>query len=146
MDPVSLALLGGGLVLKSYGEFKANMDQADSEAQNASFYREQAEFSRLAGIRQREIFERETAQLEGEQRTGFAKGGVDSTSTVDFFSAQTYTWQQESLAIKRESDMNVRLAMLRADNAHQTAERLRDPLTNALQIGGNAITGLKSIL
>lgn len=146
MEPVSLALLGGGLLLKGIGTAQANMAQAEAERDNASFYREQAKFAKEAGERQQMIFDRESEVLYGEQLSAFAKAGVD-TSGSSLFMAKTMLYrQQESFAIKQEADMNVRLAMLRADHSDRTADGLSDPLNNALQFAGPALTGLASVV
>jgi hypothetical protein len=146
MDPMTLALLGGGLLIKSYGQFRANMAQADAEAANASFYREQAEFAAKAGERAVLIHDRESVVLYGEQASGFAKAGVSSSNSSLFMAKEMLFRQEESAAIKAETDMNVRLAMLRADQSEREADSLRDPLTNALQFGSNAFQTAASIL
>jgi len=36
MDPVTIGLLGAGLLLKGYGNYMANLDQAEGERRNAA--------------------------------------------------------------------------------------------------------------
>lgn len=129
--------LVGGLVLRSYGRFKANQDQADAEEKNASFFREQAEFARFAGERSELIFNRETMVLFSQQESAFAKAGVDSESSSLFSAKQALYRSQELNAIREETKMNERLALLRAESAEATAEGLRDPLNNALGAVGD---------
>ena len=129
-----------GTVIKSFGQIKANNDQAAAERQNAAYYREQADFARKAGDRKRTIFDRESTVVYGDQVAGFAKAGVDTTNSSFFLAQQVLYRQTESFAIKQESDFNVRLAMLRAEQAESTANALSDPLNNALMIGGNVLS------
>jgi hypothetical protein len=128
-----------GLVIQGYGQMQANQAQADAEAKNAGFYREQADFAREAGERQIGIFNRESDMLYGEQQSAFAKAGVDTQSSSLFMAKQMLHRQDESYAIKAESDMNVRLAMLRASQADSTAASLRDPQNTILPILGSAL-------
>ena len=132
--------------MKGYGTYMANMDQADAERKNASWYREQAEFAKKAGERQQMIFDRESQILYGEQLGAFAKAGVDTGASSYFVAKQMLFRQQESYAIKQEADMNTRLAMLKADQAERHAESLSDPMNNLLQFGGSALSGAAGLL
>jgi hypothetical protein len=134
-----LALMAAGLLLRGFGQSQANAAQADEERLNASFYREQAEYAEDAGIRQREIFDRESQVLYGEQMSSFAKAGVDTSSSSNYMASQILTRQRESFAIKREADMNVRLAMLRSESSDRTAKRLEDPSLIMSQILGGGL-------
>lgn len=136
MDPITIALMGGGLLLQAYGNYQANLSQADAARKNAGFYREQAQFAKEAGERQQMIFDRETQIQYGEQLSAYAKAGVDTQSSSLFFAKQMLFRQQESFAIKKEADMNVRLALLRADQAATQADTLEDPTLNMIQAAG----------
>lgn len=140
MDPVTIALIGGGLLLQAYGNYSANMAQAEAAKRNAAFYREQADFAKKAGERQQMIFERDTQIQYGEQLSAYAKAGVDTQSSSLFLAKQLLFRQQESFAIKKEADMNVRLAMLRADESMRNADQLSDPTMNAIQALGPLLT------
>lgn len=133
-------LLAAGLIMKGFGQYQANMAEADAEEANASYYREQAKFAKEAGERQRKIFDRESHVLYGEQLSAFAKSGVDTTYSSYFMAKEMLYRQEESYAIKKEADMNVRLAMLRAGAAESHADSLRNPVTNLMQFGGTALT------
>lgn len=146
MDPITVGLLGAGLLLKAYGNYKANMDQGEAEKRNASFYREQADFARKAGERQQQIFDRQSQVLYGDQLGAFAKAGVDTSASSFYLAKEVFFRQQESYAIKQEADMNVRLAMLRADQAQRNADSLQDPTNNLLQAGGTLLSGAASVL
>jgi hypothetical protein len=141
---MSNPLMGLGIAMQGYGRVKANLDQAMEEEMNAGFYREQAEFSRKAGDRQKDIFDRESEVLYGEQLSAFAKAGVD-TSSNSLFMAKTMLFRdQESNAIKEEADFRTRLAMLRADQAQRTADSLSDPFNNAMQVFGMGLNAAGS--
>lgn len=142
------ATAGAGAIIKTYGQIKANMEQAAEERRNADWYRDQAEFTQQAGDRQRRIFERDTIKLQGEQIGQFAKAGIDaSTGSASLFIAQEAVYrQEEDWAIKQETDMNVRLAMMRADQAQRTADGLSDFGNNAMLAAGNILGAAGSVL
>lgn len=140
MVPIALAAMAVGTIIKSYGQIKANMSQAEAERQNAGFYREQAAFAQKSGDRKREIYDRESQVLYGDQVSAFAKAGVSTGSSSFFLAQQMLLRQNESFAIKEEADFNVRLAMLRADQSDSTARALSDPLTNGLLAAGNILS------
>jgi len=140
MVPIALAAMAVGTIIKSYGQIKANQDQAAAERQNASFYREQAAFAQKSGDRKREIYDRESQVRYGDQVGAFAKAGVNTGSSSFFLAQQMLYRQNESFAIKEEADFNVRLAMLRADQADSTARALSDPMTNFLTVAGNGLS------
>lgn len=146
--PLALAAVGAGAIIKTYGQIKANEEQAAAERQNAAWYREQAKFARDAGDRQRRIFDRETLKLQGTQVSAFAKAGIDAGSgSASYFMAKEALFrQEESSAIKQEADMNVRLALLRADQAEKTAGSLTDPTNQFLMGAGNFLSAGGSIL
>lgn len=146
MTPIGAGVMGAGLVLQTYGRIKANMDQADAEARNASFYREQAQYARETGERQRSIFDNESRILYGEQESAFAKAGVDVSANSYILATTMLSRQKESVAIQKEADFNVRLASLRADASDRSAEGLRDPFNNFLQAAGPILGGASSIL
>lgn len=129
-----MSLLVLGTAMQAYGRVKANLDQAAEEEMNAGWYREQAEFSRIAGDRQKSIFDRESQVLYGEQGSAFAKAGVDTSSSSLYMAKQMLVRDQESDSIKVEADFRTRLAMLRADQAQRTADDLSDPMNNAMQV------------
>lgn len=145
-SPVGMALMGAGAVLKTIGQIKANNDQAEAELKNASFYREQAAYAREVGDRQKNLFDDASQVLYGEQLSGFAKAGVDTSSSSFFMAKQMLSRQQESHAITREADMNVRIASLRADQAKQTADALTDPTNQFLQVAGGLASAAGGIL
>lgn len=143
---VVLAAMAVGTILKGVGQVRANMDQAQAERNNAAFYREQAEFARQAGDRQRTIFDRESTVLLGDQTSAFARAGVDTGASSYFLAQQIMYRQEESYAIKKEADFNVRLATLRAEEAESTARALSDPTNNAMGVLGTGLQMFGSVL
>lgn len=137
---IMIGAMAVGTIIKSFGQIKANNDQAAAERANAAYYREQADFAKKAGDRKRTIFDRESTVIYGDQVSGFAKAGVDTANSSFFLAQQMLYRQTESFAIKQEADANVRLAMLRAEQSESTANALSDPLNNALMIGGNVLS------
>lgn len=133
-----LALIAAGTALQVYGNYRANMDQADAEAKNANFYREQAHNFELATQRELKIHQRESNMLFGRQVGAYASAGVklSSGSALDVLMYSRKSAIEEDYAIQREGDSRVRLAMLRAEQADQTAASLRDPMNNAMQAAG----------
>lgn len=142
---VAAAVMGAGTIMQSYGRYRATLDQADAEEVNAAWYREQADFAREAGDRQAMIFDRESKILFGEQRSAFAKSGVNPSESSFFMAQQMLYRSQEGYAIDKEADFNERLANLRANQAQETARSLRDaaPMEffGGLMAGGGQMAG-----
>jgi hypothetical protein len=135
--------MAAGIAMNVYGQLKSNADKASAEAANASFYREQAAFAQEAGDRAAAIADRKNKRVLGEEVGAFAKGNVDigSGSALDVLAEQRTIAIEEQFAIKREADMNVRLANLRANASMDAANAYRDPTNNALQAAGTILTG-----
>lgn len=138
--------LGVGTMMKYYGQTKADQAEAASSEKNASYYREQADYARKTGERDQMIFDRESVVLHGDQVSAFAKNGVDVTAGAGFIAQQMFYRQNESEAIKAEADFNVRLAMLKADQAQGNADYLNSSerkwtnfLGGALSMGGSMV-------
>lgn len=134
-----MVVMGTGTVLKSMARAKDRQAEAGQERANAAFYREQTAFAEATGERQRMLYDRESQVLFGEQMSGFAKAGID-TGSAEFMARELLYRSQESAAIKKEADMNVRLATLRAAAAEEAASNLEEanqfePLSAALELG-----------
>lgn len=145
MAPFAIALIAGGTLIKGLGQYRANLAQADAEEKNASFYREEAEFARKTGDRQRMIFDRESDLLFGKQQAAFAKGG-SGKGDLKFLAQQRIFREQESNAIQDEADFNVRLATLRSEHSMDTAKQLRSGRNNQMQFAGGALQAGGSVL
>lgn len=146
MLPLALGVLGAGVVLKSLGRQQANAAEAEVEMGNASFYREQANFTEAAGKRSQMIFDRESVVLNAEQHSGLAHSGVDAGTLSNFTANEQLYRQQEYAAIGKEADFNAHLARLRADQSVAHANALTDSGTEALNIFGDVLGGISGIL
>lgn len=135
-----LIVLGAGLVIKNIGEKQAADDQAAAEVQNAEFYREQAAFAEEAGKRAQTIFDRESVILYGEQVSGLSNAGVGGSTAGSFLAKEALFRSDERAAIGKESDMNVRLAQLRAQSSDAAVDRLQDNTSRIYGILGDALT------
>ena len=138
-----IALMGAGLALQAYGNHQANSAQAKSERKNASYYLEQADYFDKVGDRQEEIFDYQSKVLVGDQVAGFAKSGVQS---ADFMAREALFRSKEVDAIRLETNKNVKLATMKADEAYANARSLEDPGKEFLQFAGSALGAGASIL
>lgn len=145
MSWVAVAVAGAGIIISTVGKLNANAAQADQDAKNAEYYREEAQFAQDQGDRKRLLFDRDTDLLHGQQESGFAKAGVDTTSSTYFLAQQLTFRQQESSAITKETDMNVRLATLRANGADAQASNLTSSTTQGLVVAGAVAEGAGTI-
>lgn len=146
MDPYSVALMGGGLVLGAYGDFISSQAQAAEEAKNASFYREQAAYAKASGIRQRDIFNRQSKIIAGQQTAQFAKSGGNLGASSFFMATQSLFRQQEEGAIQAETEFNVRLAMLRAEHSDAQAAAIGSKRNFWIRTIGSGLKGAGSIV
>ena len=134
-------VIGASAAMSIYGQYKANQAQADAEEQNAAFLREQAKFFQRAGDREERIHEQQSKHLFGEQVGAYARGGVDigSGSALAVLAGSKANAMEEAGAIRSETELRTRLALLRAQQADETAAQLRDPMNNFLQGAGTAL-------
>ncbi len=130
VSPYGLAFLGVGTFMQAKGKYDALMAQGEAEAQNAGFYSTQADFAQSAGERSKAIFDRESQVLYGEQKSGFAKAGIDAQNSSFFMASQMLQRQEGSSAITAESEMNVRLAHARELASQKAANEYAAAATN----------------
>jgi hypothetical protein len=142
--PVGWAVLGAGLLMGSIGKMKADAAQAEAERANARYYREQAAYMQEAGDRKQDLFNYDTKVLTGDQLSAFAKAGVDVSSSANWMAEAIYQRDQESLAIGKERDFNVRLANLRAQQSEQTAKDIQE--ASPYGVAGNVLSTVASFL
>lgn len=128
-----------GAGLAAVGQYQANLDQSQAEFENASFYREQAQFAQDSGDRDLEIFRRKSQLEFGDQVNAFAKQGNQSSDVIAFLAEQRLNAVKEAGAIKEDRDFNVRLANLRGNEAWKKGQKLGEFGYNALTIGGSAL-------
>lgn len=121
VSPAGLAFLGVGTFLQAQGKYDALKKQSQAEEINAGFFREQADFAQEAGDRELMITHRQNQVLYGEQQSGFAKAGIDTSNSSFFMATQMLQGQEKEGAVKTETEMNVKLANARAIAADQAA-------------------------
>lgn len=132
--------MGAGLVVRAIGRHEANQAEAEIEAANASYYREQAQFAEDAGKRAQLIFDRESIILLSEQESAISKADLGAETAAAFLGAESVYRQQERFAIGQEYDASARLAMLRAGAADARVGALTDSSTQVMGILGDALS------
>jgi 2-methylaconitate cis-trans-isomerase PrpF len=127
---VSAAIYAVGTIQSMIGQSKADKDQARAAEANATFFREQADFIDAAGAREQMIFGRQADDLISSQIGAIARSGVAFSGTMVQVMAQTEgDMMEESNAISADSDHRARIARLRAADAHNEAQAIRQGST-----------------
>lgn len=145
MDPFTLAIIGStGLQL--YGNFKANMDEAEAEAQNLQLMREQSELVKKTTEREKAIYNRASLQEVSAIDNAFASSGIRMDGTaLAWKQQQEFIRMQEMEAIELEGRMNLRTAMLKISSTQDRISNLRSFGTNALQAGTTILGGVSQV-
>lgn len=121
----ALAIMGAGMFMNAMGKQQADAAQADAERQNASYFREQANFIEEAGRRELELFNRKATKTFGDTIGTYSSSGVALTGSVlETLAGERSKAIFESNAIQKETEFKARLARLRADQADDTANSL----------------------
>lgn len=127
-DPVTIGLgsmiVGGGI--SAISGLSSDNAQADAEAANAAYYKQQAKYSQAATDRELDIFNNEVDDLLGRQLSGYGKAGVSMSGSPLLLQLQTEERSNDELeAIKEKGRQNVELALMRATSAENQAEEIR---------------------
>ena len=139
------ALMAIGTVLSGVGTLMQNQQAAADARKSAAWLREQAEFARIAGEREEEIFGRQIQQLKANQKLALAGSGVSLEGSVFEIEDQVnLNAIREIGAIRLQTAMNVREAQLKAGQQEAAAAIYSDPFYNLLSIGGPMLTGFAS--
>lgn len=139
---VPLVLMAAGTALQIYGNYQANMAQADAEVQNARYYGIQADLVKTATFREAEITASRYEARKGAQISAIFKGGADLSGSTAAIVANTIAQKAGELsAIKQKGEADFILARLRQKNSLAQADQLSDPMNNLLQ---SATIGLSS--
>lgn len=140
MDPMSMMAVGTGINI--FSQWAANMSQAQAEAQNARFYREQADYAIFSMKREMDLASREYEFQYGKVTSAYAGAGVDvgSGSAADNIARVAANQIQELAAIKKKGEMSYRLASSRARRSSQLADTLQNPMFNLTQAGTTLLT------
>ena len=142
------AVVVAGSAVTMYGQRQARKQQQKAEEANAAYYREQAQLAEEQKRRSADIFQRQSAEFLGDQKSIIAKSGVDfSGSLLSKVVESTYAAEKEHLAILRDGDANVKLAGIRATSAQKNAKFLgssgyaaAQDLGTLLNAGGTIMT------
>lgn len=138
MDPFTLMLIGTGLQIG--GQFASNFANSAQQKINEDFFNEQAEYAFLAGERKLQIAEFNYGQVVGQQVSKFAGGGVALEGSAEVTVGGTMSnFINEAYAIKRDQEMNFKLAKLRAKQAGSVADTQRSAGFNMLQAGSTVM-------
>lgn len=122
MDPITLALIGGGTALSIFGTLQGAKAEAAAARQNALWLEEQASFIRESTLRELDIAERDQRLIIGEQYGAYAKAGVDlSGSALDTIRDTFSRASLELDAIQRNGEIQIREALLKARSERQYA-------------------------
>lgn len=133
------AIVGAGISI--YGQVKGNQAQASAERANARFYQEQADFAEKAGDRELDIYKDQAAEFFGQQKSGFARAGVELQGSPLLALADSISRQQrEEEAIQMDTAAKVREANLKGGLANKTAASLSNFANNALPASGTLLT------
>lgn len=135
----AVGVMGAGIIVNGIARKEAAEAEAAIEQQNAAYYREQAQFAKEAGERSQRIFDRETLVLFGEQKSQLANANVGEEVVSSFMSGQIQARREEREAIGKDTEANVRLAMLRGGMSDQRADMLTDSSIQNLSILGDAL-------
>ncbi len=137
-----LALFAAGTALSAFGQYQANIAQAEADEQNALWLDQQAEFAEESTAREEDVFLRKTELAVGEQVAALGASGFEiSGSALDLINDSFNSAQKEIDAIRLQGRMKIEEASLKAQAARANADRLTDPTTNLLQVGGTALSG-----
>jgi hypothetical protein len=138
------AIVGAGIQI--YGQITANNDQAAAEEENAAYYAEQAEFARQATVRELSLYNIESEDFLGRQKTQIAKGGVNLTGSALLVLGETMMRQmEERKAIISDGKAKEREALLRAGASSEQAGRLTSFSNNVLPAIGTTLTTAASV-
>lgn len=141
-------LMAAGTMLNMYGGYTANMAQAEAEYKNAEFYRYQAQYAKLASLREANLATQKYAQIQSAQVSAAAKGGADvgSGSMVSTVAQTLADKTEELVAIERKGELDSKLATLRANQSAEQGNTLSSWQYNAMQMGGTVLTNYAKLI
>ncbi len=120
---VAAAFFAASTIQNIQGQAQADRDQSSAAKKNASFFREQSDFIRAAGFREKKIFERTGEELISAQMGAVARSAASFSGSFVITVAQTEALiQEEANAIAADTEHRARLATLRAVSADQEAK------------------------
>ena len=140
--PVPLALMAGGTALQIAGQYRANLAKARAAKANAAWYDEQAEFAAESMRRSLRLTEARYAQAFGAQSSAYAASGVDvgSGSALNVLAGTLTDMYAELDAVRKQGELNIKLARLRGRLEATEARNLSSFGTNFMQGMGTFMT------
>jgi len=137
---IPMALMAAGTALQVFGQYQANMAQAQAELLNAEFYGKQADFAKESEFRQSTIASNEYEMRKGAQLSAYGKGGVDISGSASMVVANTLAAKVEELnAIKLKGSLEYSLAKSRSRQSSAQAAMLQSLDYNLVQAGGTVL-------
>jgi hypothetical protein len=134
-----LALIGTALQI--FGKVGANVQQGMAELQNASFYKEQADFAQFTKQRELSLISRNYAQQYSQRQSAYAGGGVDSSGSAEaVLGIVTARHFEEALAISTKYNLESKLARMRGTQSSDVAGTLNSTGYNLTQGATTALT------
>lgn len=136
---IAVGVIGAGIVVNHMARKEAGEAEAAMEQQNAAYYREQAQFAKEAGERAQNIFDRESIILFSTQKSQLAAADVGMEVSTGFMEGQYQARREERIAIGKDTEANVRLAMLRGGMSDQRAAFATDSRMQNLALAGDVL-------
>lgn len=131
MSAAAVVAVGTGLQL--YSQYKGNLDRAGAERKNAQFYGEQAGYIEEVGARKLKLLATDQKKFIGRQRSMFAAAGIDfSGSALDVAISTQVSQAEELRAMARQTEVEARLARMKAEASNSAADAYADPTNNLL--------------
>ena len=129
-------LIIAGAALSAAGTIWGNQAKADQEAQNAWFYRKQAEYAKAAGKRELELATIDNARTKSGQISALTKGGADigSGSAANLLAMTAARGLETLEAIQLKTELDYTLAISRSKASQDQADTYGS-------VGYNLLTG-----
>lgn len=144
MDPFTIAMIGS-TALSIYGNYRANMDEAQAEAQNAAWMREQQEMIRKSTEREIGIYSRDASAQIAAMESAFAKSGISMEgSAMELRQQNEILKNLEIDAITQQGQMQLREASLKIGASERKQSQLTSGFNNAIQAIAIGVPGAVS--
>jgi hypothetical protein len=132
----------GGSLIQLEGQRKADKAEAQAHRENANFQIEQANLIKKASEKEADVFKARGEEFIGEQRSAFAKAGVEMSGSALLQVAQSQRKIKDELgSIREEGLRNANVALNSAAESNRRANALSDPSMQQLQTAGTLLTG-----
>jgi hypothetical protein len=141
MDPFTAAMLAG-TGLQIYGNYKANMDEANAERQNQIWMKEQADFIKKSTERELGIYDRESQNQMAALENAFAKSGISMEgSALSLRQQEEFKRLNELDAISQQGSFQMREAFLKISSSEKKQAALTSGFNNFTQAVAIGVPG-----